>query len=91
MSTIAVTLLISLYLTIYPAHWLKKLMQLTHVSWDFKGLIIALGLAYLVVGWLGEKHIFPQLARLIGTVKKSVAKGSKKRKEYKVIQEKMRI
>ena len=91
MATITVTLLISLYLVLYPAHWLKKLMQLTKISWEFKGIIIALGLAYLGTGWLGEKYIFPRFSRLLGSFKKVVMKKSKKRKEYKVIAEKMRI
>jgi len=90
-TTIAVTLLTSLYLVLYPAHWLRKLMKLTPISWDFKGVIIALGVAYLANGWLGEKYVFPRLARLFGAIRKGVTKKSKKRKEYKIIQEKMRI
>jgi len=91
MVTITTTLLISLYLVLYPAHWLKHLMKLTNVSWDFKMFIIALGVAYLVAGWLGEKYIFPRVSKLIGTVKTGVTKKAKQRKEYKVIQEQMRI
>ena len=91
MVTITVTLVISLYLNLYPAHWLKKLMQLTNITWDFKGFLIASGLAYLVAGWVGEKYMFPRVARLVGAVKKGVTHKAKKRKEYKVISDKMRI
>lgn len=74
-----------------PAHWLKKLMQLTKVSWDFKFFIVALGLAYFLTAWLGEKFIFQRLARIIGRTRQAITKRTKKRKEYKLIQERMRI
>jgi cation-transporting P-type ATPase 13A2 len=74
-----------------PAHWLRKLMQLTKISWDFKLIIVALGIAFLVVAWIGEKHVFPRLARAIGHAKQAVTKQTKKRKEYKLIQERMRM
>ena len=91
MATIGTTLSISLYMVLGPAHWLKKLMQLTKISWDFKGIIVALGLAYLVVAWVGEKYVFQRLAKVIGEARRTVTKRTKKRKEYKVIDEALRI
>lgn len=91
MATIGITTMISFYMVLGPAHWLRKLMQLTKISWDFKGKIIALGLAYIVVAWVGEKYVFQRLAKVIGEARRAITRRTKKRKEYKVIQEKMRM
>lgn len=64
-------------------------MQLTYVSWHFKLLIVGLGALYLGLAWTGEHWAFQPLARLLGRVKQSVLKQSKKRKQYKLIQEQM--
>lgn len=74
-----------------PSHWLKHLMQLTSVSWGFKLYIVGLGLAYIGLAWLGENYVFQRLARVIGHAKVAVTKRSKRRKEYKVILERMRL
>jgi len=74
-----------------PAHWLKKLMELTRISWDFKLLILALGAAYGVIAWVGEHYVFQRLARFIGSIRQALTQRSKKRKEYKVILERMRM
>lgn len=89
-ATIAVAVLITLYMILGPAHWVKKLMQLTKISWSFKGTIIGLGVIFLVVAWVAEHYLFPKLARLIGQVKEAITQKSRKRKEYKLIQERMR-
>ena len=89
-ATIGLTTFVSLYMTLGPAHWLEHLMQLTYMSWDFKGLLIGLGVVYLALGFVSEHWIFPRLARLVGQAKLLVTKKAKKRKEYKVIEESMR-
>ncbi len=91
MATIGVTLLVTVYMVLGPAHWLKKLMALTKISWDFKFFIIAMGLAYFVTAWAGERYVFQRVARLIVQTKRAITKRTKKRKEYKVIQERMRV
>jgi cation-transporting P-type ATPase 13A2 len=73
-----------------PAHWVKHLMQLTKISWDFKLYIIGLGMVYVGLAWIGENYVFQPLARTIGRVKAALTKRTKKRKEYKVILEAMR-
>ncbi|KAK3686010.1 hypothetical protein B0T22DRAFT_410822 [Podospora appendiculata] len=88
-ATIAVTLGITAYMILGPAHWLKHLMQLTHVAWDFRLFIIALGVLYLSLAWVGEHYVFQRLARVIGHTKQSLTKKPKNRKEYKLIQERM--
>lgn len=64
-------------------------MQLTYISWDFKLVIIGLGVLYFVLAYIGERYVFQRLARVIGRVTTAVTKKKKKRKEYKLIQEEM--
>lgn len=91
MLTIATTLLITLYMILGPAHWLRHLMQLTKTSRGFQLFMIALGAVYLVAAWVSEKVLFQRLARLLGWAKQRLARQPKKRKEYKLIMEQMRI
>lgn len=88
-ATISITLLVTLDLVLGPAKWLSDLMQLTYVSWDFKLKLIGLGVIYLVLAWTGENHVFQRLARAIGGGMERFSQTSKKRKEYKLIQERM--
>ena len=81
----------TLHMVLGPFRPVKKLMQLTKTQWDFQLFMIFLGLVYLVVAWLSETTLFPWLARLFGTVKQLITKRQKKRKEYKVIQEGIRL
>lgn len=74
-----------------PARPVKKLMQLTKPQWDFQLFMVFLGIVYLAVAWLSETVLFPWLARTFGVVKKAVTKREKKRKEYKVINEGIRM
>lgn len=69
----------------------KKLMQLTDTRWDFQLFMIALGGGYFLIAWLSEAALFPWLARVFGEVKQRVTKRQKKRKEYKVIREGIRM
>jgi cation-transporting P-type ATPase 13A2 len=88
-ATIGTTLLVTGYMVVGPAHWLKKTMQLTYISWDFKLFIIALGVLYIALAWLGQNVVFQRLARLIGQAKESLTKLPKTRKQYKLIRERM--
>lgn len=69
----------------------KELMQLTDTRWDFQLFMILLGGAYFLVAWLSEAALFPWLARVFGQVKQRVTQRQKKRKEYKVIREGIRM
>lgn len=89
--TVVVVLLVSVYMVLAPAHWLKKLMQLTSMSWDFEIYLISLGIVYLTVGWIFERYIAQQLARSIGQMKQRITRTEKRRKAYKVIGESMRL
>lgn len=72
-----------------PAHWLKKLMQLSKTSLDFEVFLLVLGVVFLGVGWVFERHVSQRLARWLGRFKQRVTGATKTRKEYKVIEESM--
>jgi len=88
-ATVTVVLLITTYMVSGPARWFQYLMQLTYMASDFKLFIMAMGLVYLGLAWVGENLIFHRLARLIGHAKQAMTKKSKTRKQYKVILEQM--
>ncbi|KAI1331917.1 hypothetical protein F5Y16DRAFT_421244 [Xylariaceae sp. FL0255] len=88
-TTILVALAISLYMIFTPAHWVRKLMQLTRISTSFKMTLVVLGIIYLIIAWTSENFVFQRLARGIGKAKQRLSKQAKKRKEYKVISERM--
>ncbi|KAF7562565.1 hypothetical protein G7046_g1558 [Stylonectria norvegica] len=91
MTSIVLLTLVTVYMVLAPAHWLRKLMELTGMSWDYELFLIALGAAYLVIAWGYERYFSLPLARFIGTAKQRITGNLKKRKEYKVIQESLRM
>lgn len=66
-------------------------MQLTQMSFDFKCLLIGLGIIFLAASWAYEKHVAQNLAKVLGQVKQRITGSVKKRKQYKVIQESMQV
>ncbi|KAI1850453.1 hypothetical protein JX265_013415 [Neoarthrinium moseri] len=91
MATIVGALAITGYMVLGPARGVKHLMQLTSISTSFKVTLLALGVAYLILAWTAENYLLQKVARLVGAAKLAVTKTPKKRKEYKVIAECMRI
>jgi len=90
--TILFALLITCYMLFDPAQWLTDFMQLTYMSVAFKVFLLVLGLGNFCVAYLGEKYVLPVLAKWIGLLKvKLNPKWKKKRKEYKVIAEDMKM
>jgi cation-transporting P-type ATPase 13A2 len=83
-------LLISIYMVLMPAQWVKQTMQLTKMSWDYKLFLVALGFAYLLIAWIFEKHVSLRLAKLAGRWKEAATGQSKTRKAYKVVEDDMR-
>ena len=57
------------------------------MSGGFKVFLLFLGVGGFIVSHIGEKWIFPRLAKAIEQWKKRLLKRQKKRKEYKVILE----
>ncbi|EFX01083.1 p-type ATPase [Grosmannia clavigera kw1407] len=89
-ATIAVTLAATGYMVVNPVHWVKKAMQLTKISWSFKLVVLGLGLAYLFAAKIADVWVLPAAARLVGRAKLALTGHPKKRKEYKLILERMR-
>lgn len=88
--SIVVALLVSMYMLLAPARWVSKLMELTKTSWSFEVLIMVLGVVYLLLGWVFEKHVAGRIVAFIGRWKPRVTGTPKQRKAYKVILESMR-
>jgi cation-transporting ATPase 13A3/4/5 len=88
--TIIVALIFSTYMLFQPAGWLFRLMQLTEMSTWFKDWLMVLALAGFLAGYVAERHIFPELARVIGRVYWRLRPSKKKqRRKYKVLLEEM--
>jgi len=67
-------------------------MQLTPMTWDFKLFILVLALGWHACATMGERKVFPWVARGIGRGRDWAAPGRRKsRKVYKVLGEEMRI
>ncbi|KAK7966114.1 uncharacterized protein PG986_000391 [Apiospora aurea] len=90
-ATVTAALVLITYMVLEPAHWLRRLMQLTPMSYSFKMTLIVLGLAYFVLAWVSETYIFPHLARAFGKAKLALTNKPKQRKEYKAIAERMQM
>lgn len=91
MATAVAATAVTTYMIVSPARAVKQAMQLTHIDTPFKIALIALGALYLVVAWTAENYLFQRLARWAGRVKLAVSKTPKKRKQYKIIAEMMKM
>ncbi|KAK4622162.1 putative cation-transporting ATPase [Fulvia fulva] len=89
--TMLIALGISSYMLFDPAPWLERLMELTWMSPEFRIFILVLGVGYFAMSYLTERQVFPHLAKAIGKLVQKFNSTPKKRKEYKVISEEMRI
>ncbi|OAX83464.1 hypothetical protein ACJ72_02182 [Emergomyces africanus] len=88
--TIIVTFLFSTYMLFEPARWIFNFMQLTEMSTWFKIWIMGLALVGFAVAWLGERHIFPRLARLVGVIHCRLCPDqAKQRRRYKILHEEL--
>lgn len=86
--TIAVAILIALYMLLDPAKWLSEFMDLTEMSLDYELFLLALALAAFAVAYLAERYLFPLLAKYVGRLKLILRPAHpKERKRYKLIGE----
>jgi cation-transporting P-type ATPase 13A2 len=83
--TMICALLISSYLLLDPAPWLYELMELTYTSPVFKLSMLALASGGFAASFVGEKFVFPKLARTLGHLRTRLSRHVKRRKAYKVI------
>ncbi|KAL5382749.1 hypothetical protein DPSP01_006308 [Paraphaeosphaeria sporulosa] len=90
--TILFALVVTCYMLFDPAQWLVRLMELTPMSLGFQIFLLVLGLGNFALAYLGEKYVLPVLAKWIGLAKVRVNPGwRKKRKEYKLIREDVKM
>ncbi|KAI1339008.1 hypothetical protein F5Y15DRAFT_89450 [Xylariaceae sp. FL0016] len=89
MGTIVAALAITAYMVFAPAHRVRKFMQLTKISPSFKVTLLVLGVIYFLFAYTAENYVFGGLAKTIGKAKVAISGKKKKRKEYKLIAEKM--
>ena len=75
-----------------PGARLAKIMQLTEMSVDFKIIVLVLALGGLACAWVAERTVFIWLARLLGKLHDRLwPHRPRKRKEYKILSEEMRM
>lgn len=90
--TIVATVLFSMYLLLDPAEGLAEFMQLTYLSLDFKGFMLFIAAVGFACAYVAERRGFPWLAKAVGKVHDwAWPHRRKKRKEYKLLSERMRI
>ncbi|KAF2158106.1 hypothetical protein K461DRAFT_251384 [Myriangium duriaei CBS 260.36] len=90
--TIVVALGISTYMLFDPADWLFDLMELTETSVGFKVFVILEVTAGFALAWACEYGVFPKIAKWLGIARKKLRKEhQKQRKQYKLINERMRM
>lgn len=86
------SLLFASYLLFDPAAWLVRFMQLTTMSTRFKIDLLAVAGGGFAFAWIAEQKLFPLLASFIGRIHDNLwPQRRKKRKQYKLIYEKMLI
>lgn len=89
---VVAALFISTYMLLDPADWLYDLMDFTDLSNNFKIFLLALGVGGFACSYAAEMYLFPALAKFVGKTKERLFPSlKKKRKEYKLIMEGMRI
>ena len=92
MVTILVALLFSAYLLLDPAQELADFMQLTRIALKFKIFMLVLAAGGFGSALIAESKVLPQLAKGIGQAHDYFwPQRKKKRKEYKLLLEEMRI
>jgi len=89
--TLLIALAVSSYMLFDPAPWLSRLMELTWMSPNFRVFILVLGIGYCVCAYVAERQFLPYLAKWIGRFNQRVMGKKKKRKEYKLVSQDMRI
>ena len=90
--TVVATSLFSAYMLFDPGTWLADLMVLTPMSLDFKAFLLILALGGFACSWIAERRVFLWLARVLGKIHDKLwPHRRKKRKEYKLLLEEMRM
>jgi cation-transporting P-type ATPase 13A2 len=90
--TIIIDVLIAGYMLFRPSEWVSKVMELTWMSDNFRRWLFALAFGSFALSWTAETAVFPRLARIIGHARVRLQPNyRKKRRQYKVLLEEMRL
>ncbi|KAM3548455.1 hypothetical protein ARSEF4850_009404 [Beauveria asiatica] len=89
-ATVFLTLTITLFMVAGSSRWLNKLMELTKMPWEYRLFLVSLGLLYLGVGWVFERHAAIPLSRVFGKIKIAATGHRKQGKQYKQIRDGLR-
>ncbi|OAA45189.1 ATPase type 13A2 [Beauveria brongniartii RCEF 3172] len=89
-ATVLLTLTITLFMIAGSSIWLNKLMELTKMPWEYRLFLVSLGLLYLGVAWVFERHAAIPLSRFFGKIKIAATGHRKQGKQYKQIRDGLR-
>lgn len=90
--TIIIDILIAGYMLFRPSEWVSKVMQLTWMSDSFRRWLLVLAFGSFALSWMAETVVFPRLARIVGHAGVRLRPNCrKKRRQYKVLLEEMRL
>jgi cation-transporting P-type ATPase 13A2 len=84
--------LLAVYLLMDPSDTVIRVMQLTYLSMAFKCFLAIVAAGGFLISYLAERNLFPWLSKVIGTLHDTIwPQRRKKRKEYKLLLEEMRM
>lgn len=90
--TIIIDLLIAGFMLFRPSEWVVRVMQLTWMSDGYRIWILAFAFGAFALSWMAEAVAFPRLARFLGHARARLQPNfRKKRRQYKVLLEEMRM
>ncbi|CEJ54745.1 Putative P-type ATPase [Penicillium brasilianum] len=90
--TIIIDLAIAGYMLFRPSEWVASVMELTFMSDGFRSWVVALALGAFALALMAETIAFPRLAHIIGHIRARLQPNyRKKRRQYKILLEQMRL
>ncbi|KAJ5661616.1 uncharacterized protein N7477_009232 [Penicillium maclennaniae] len=90
--TMIIDLLIAGFMLFRPSKWVADVMQLTWMSDGYRLWILLFAFAAFALSWTAEVVAFPRLARFLGHARACLQTNfRKKRRQYKVLLEEMRL
>jgi cation-transporting ATPase 13A2 len=90
--TIIIDLLIAGYMLFRPSEWVMDVMQLTWMSDGYRIWLVLFAFVAFGLSWTAEVVAFPRLAGFLGHARARLQPSfRKKRRQYKVLLEEMRL
>lgn len=90
--TIITAVLVAVYLVMDPADSVASIIQLTYLALSFKTFLLIVAGCGFLVAYIVERNFFPWFAKFIGKLHDwALPQRRKKRKEYKLLLEEMRM